>query len=115
VTARRVGAAAITFATAIQSGPVAGQQIPPIGCVRAPKTDGAPWEWNTRVLHSFPPDSPRPIFVGAFRNIEFEVDLWRDSRGVFGELLLAGYEADPPTLRLYGSTFDAATGTISFS
>ena len=114
-TAHRIGAAAVALAAAMHGGRLTAQQTPPPGCVSAPETDGAPWVWNTRVLKSFPPDTPRPAFVGAFRDAEFEVHLWRDSKGVFGELLLAEYEADPPTSRFYDSAFDAATGRISFT
>lgn len=96
--------------------PVA-RQPQPVECRPAAPTDGAPWISNTRILNSFPPDTPKPRFIGAFgdRSLEYELHLWRDARSVFGQVLSPVFEADSPTSRLYDARFDARTGAISFS
>src|SRR5262249_36348613 len=62
-------------------------------------------------------DVPRPSFVGAFgdNNAGHELHLWRDSEGVFGELLSPVLEADSPTSRLYESHLEPGTGAIRFT
>ncbi len=43
-------------------------------------------------------DRPAPLFLGGFAdaNGDYELPLWRDSRGIFGELLHPVLEADSP-------------------
>lgn len=87
-----------------------------LACVPAPADDGAPWEHNTRVLESFPPDNPVPRFLGSFADAAstYRLHMWRDAKGLFGELLSPLLDADSPTSRLYEPRFDAASGTVAF-
>ncbi len=89
----------------------------PLSCVAAPHDDPAPWIWRARILASFPPDTPRPEFLGGFRdkNSRYELHLWRDAQGIFGELLSPILEADSPASRLYDARFDGKTETVSFT
>ena len=88
-----------------------------IPCVPAAQGDTRPWEHNTRVLRSFPPDTPAPRFLGRFShaNQEFELHLWRDSQGVFGQWLSPVLDADSPTSRLYDARFDPKSGSLTFA
>ena len=91
------------------------QEVP--GCVPAAGNDPAPWKWHSRILDSFPPDVPRPVWVGSFADADhryYQLDLWRDSKGVFGEFRNPVLEADSPTSRLYDVKFDPATGALEF-
>ena len=45
----------------------------------------------------------------------YELDLWRDRVGVFGEWVSPVLEQDAPVSRLYDLTFDAKSGAISFA
>jgi hypothetical protein len=85
-------------------------------CVPAPANDSAPWEHNTRVLESFPPDNPVPRFLGSFSDAAsmYRLHVWRDAKGIFGELLSPVLDADSPTSRLYESRFAAASGNVAF-
>jgi hypothetical protein len=89
----------------------------PLPCVRAARDDGKPWEHTSRVLASFPPDTPVPRFLGSFsdRTSDYELHLWRDARGIFGELVSpVSRDGDPPTSRLYEPHFNAASGAFTF-
>jgi hypothetical protein len=57
-------------------------------CTPAARTDTHPWDYKLKVLSSFPWDSPRPRFFGAFRDKtwDYELVLYRDHQGFFGEL-----------------------------
>ena len=85
-------------------------------CVPAPANDSAPWVHKARVLESFPPDNPVPRFLGSFSDAAstYRLHLWRDAKGVFGELLSPVLDADSPTSRLYEPRFDAASGNVAF-
>ena len=85
-------------------------------CIAPPLDDPAPWIWRARILASFPPDAPRPKFLGGFRdkNSQYELHLWRDTPGIFGQLLSPVLEADSPASRLYDAHFDGKTGAIGF-
>src|SRR6266852_5492749 len=93
------------------------QSAAPLACVPARSDDPQPWVHNGRVLASFPPGVPRPQFLGRFRdaNSEHELHIWRDSTGVFGELLSPVLDADSPASRLYDIQFNAKSGALSFS
>lgn len=93
------------------------QGAEPLACVPARNGDPEPWRWNSRVLDSFRPDTPKPEFVGTFRDdrSQYELSLWSDSKGVFGELRSPVLEADSPTSRLYDPHFDLKTGTMDFT
>jgi hypothetical protein len=86
-------------------------------CVAADRNDREPWEHNHRVLAQFPPDEPLPLFMGRFvaPDAWYELDLWRDRVGVFGQWVSPVLDADSPVSRLYGLTFDAKSGAISFT
>lgn len=101
---------------AFASMTTSAQTSEPLACVPADRTDSAPWVWNTRILQSFPPDNPKPRFVGAFRDRDFsyELHLWQDSKGLFGELLYPVLEVDSPTSRIHDATYDAGTKTLRF-
>jgi hypothetical protein len=89
----------------------------PLPCVPASSDDPQPWVHNSRVLGSFPPDVPRPQFLGRFRDSssEHELHLWRDSTGIFGELLSPVLDADSPVSRLYDTHLNAKSGAVSFA
>jgi len=95
----------------------APQGAEPLACVPARSDDPEPWTWNSRILASYRPDTPKPEFVGAFGDdrSQYELSLWRDSKGVFGELRSPVLEADSPTSRLYDPHFDPKTGTVDFT
>ncbi len=103
---------ALLASTGLAAGAMQAQRP---DCVPAGANDPAPWTWNSRILASFPPDDPRPEFVGAYADSGHELQLWRDSNGVFGELLAPVLEADSPASRLYDVRFDPGTGTLAFT
>jgi hypothetical protein len=92
-------------------------QPPPVACAPAAANDPAPWVGNAALLKQFPPEVPRPQFLGAFgdRNQQYEIHLWQDRGGVFGEALHPVLEADSPVSRLYDARFDSRTGALSFA
>jgi hypothetical protein len=93
------------------------QSAAPLPCVPAASDDPQPWVHNSRVLGSFPPDVPRPRFLGRFHdsNSEHELHIWRDSTGIFGEWLSPVLDADSPVSRLYETQFNATSGSLSFA
>lgn len=95
----------------------AAQDARPLACVAAARDDPTPWIWNSRILAAFPSDTPKPEFAGAFGDdrSHHELHLWRDSKGVFGELLSPVLEADSPTSRLYDPHIDLKTGALEFT
>lgn len=99
------------------NGSLGGQSQTPLPCVPAAPNDPEPWRREVEILRSFPPDVPAPSFLGRFKdsNSVHELDVWRDSKGVFGEWLSPVLPADPPTSRLYDLRFDATSGALSFS
>ena len=101
----------------MSAAPATAQSSAPLPCVPAPSGDSQPWVHNSRVLGSFPPDVPRPQFVGRFResNSEHEVHIWRDSTGIFGEWLSPVLDADSPVSRLYDAQFNAKSRALSFT
>jgi len=97
------------------------RQLEPLPCVRPLLSDGTPWETKSRVLRSFPPDTPRPAFVGTFTDARetytietYRLHVWRDSKGIFGEIAYPVLDADSPASRLYDAHFDAKSGALSF-
>lgn len=90
---------------------------PEFPCVRAEKGDSEPWIHNVKVLDSFPPDNPLPRYLGAFRDKdwEYQLILYQDKNGVFGELLSPVLEADSPASVIHETAFDAKSGTLKFS
>jgi len=107
----------LILATGSLTAAATPQRSDPLPCVPAASGDTAPWNWESRILESFPPDTPRPAFAGAFgdKNSLYRLDLWRDSKGIFGELRNPVLEADSPTSRLYDPRFDPKTGAVSFT
>jgi hypothetical protein len=91
-------------------------QRAPLPCTPPTRSDTHPWDYEREVLSSFPWDSPHPRFFGAFRDKtwDYELVLYRDTKGFFGELHSPVLEADSPTSRLYNVAFDAKTGTLQF-
>jgi hypothetical protein len=85
-------------------------------CTPAERSDTHPWDHNYSVLAAFPPDVPLPVFRGRFgdSNRAYELDLWRDRAGVFGQWMSPVLDADSPVSRLYNLTFDAKSGAIRF-
>jgi hypothetical protein len=100
----------------VLAGPAAAQVAGPLPCVPPPATDRTPWVTRARILHSFPADSPLPRFVGGFGDsvAGYELHLWSDKQGLFGELLHPVLDADSPTSRLSAVAFDSSTGTLIF-
>ena len=89
----------------------------PLSCVAAPHDDPAPWIWRARILASFPPDTPRPEFLGGFRdkNSRYELHLWRDARGFSESCRALSWRL---ILRPHDSmtlSFDGKTETVSFT
>ncbi len=97
--------------------PANAQSATGISCIPAAANDPQPWVHNARLLDSFKPDVPKPQFVGQFHDSgsNYELDIWRDALGIFGELASPIVEADSPTSRLYDVQFDAKSGALSFS
>jgi hypothetical protein len=92
-------------------------QTNPLPCTTEGRDPSRPWDHNHKVLDSFPKDDPLPSFVGMFRdrNQDYMLDLYQDSKGVFGELSSPVLDADSPTSRLYDVTFDSRTGSLQFT
>jgi len=99
------------------SGAARAQSPAPLSCVPAAAGDSQPWVHNARVLQSFAPDNPQPRFLGRFAsaNSQYELHIWRDTAGIFGELLSPVLDADSPASRLYNLDFDAKSGALSFT
>lgn len=95
----------------------ASSQPSPLPCTRDGRDPSQPWVHNAKVLESFPRDNPLPRYVGAFRdkNWKYQVILYQDAKGAFGELLTPVLDADSPTSRLYDATFDSRSGALRFS
>lgn len=96
-------------ASLLGMGSLAVQTAAPLACLPADPEDPAPWEHNHRVLSSFPADRPKPQFLGRFSDDDrrYELHLWRDRSGVFGEWLSPVLDADSPVSRPYEVVFDA--------
>ncbi|MDX6288437.1 MAG: hypothetical protein QOH42_236, partial [Blastocatellia bacterium] len=97
-------------------GAVVAQTKPvPLPCAPARKGDTHPWTHNSEVLDSFPKDKSKRN-IGAFRDKHrgYELQIYRDAKGVFGELLSPVLEADSPGSRLYDTSFDLKLGTLRF-
>jgi len=107
----------LALASCLSVGATAAHLPDPLPCVAAPPGDTAPWVWNARVLDSFPPDNPEPRFIGGFGDAKslYQLELWRDSGGIFGELILPSLEADSPSSRLYDARLEDKGGAISFT
>lgn len=92
------------------------RQLEPLPCVRPPLSDGTPWETKSRTLRSFPADTPRPKHIGWFSDTRdtYRLSVWRDSKGIFGEMSYPVLDADSPTSRLYDAHFDEKSGALSF-
>ncbi len=92
-------------------------QITPLPCTLPEEGDTQPWIHKSKVLESFPKDSPLPRFIGTFRdkNWNYMLDLYQDTKGVFGELSNPVLDADSPTSRLYDVAFDSRTSALQFS
>lgn len=89
-----------------------------IPCDPPPAGDSRPWEYRGHVLSLFPRAEPPPKFIGAFMgslpDSEYELHVWQDSKGVFGELLHPVLDQDSPTSRLLDAQFDPKSGALSF-
>lgn len=67
------------------------------------------------------PAEPRPNFLGAFvayspgnRSVRYELHLWEDRRGIFGELLLPVFQPGSPRSRLHYVALNRRTGKFRF-
>jgi hypothetical protein len=91
----------------------------PLHCEPAPVGDSRPWIHTRRVLNSFRPDIPAPRFAGAFAgagpSLDYEIHLWRDSKGIFGELLSPVLDADSSSGQLLDVQFDGKSGRLTFT
>lgn len=89
----------------------------PLRCTKEGRDPSQPWVRNVEILESFPEDNPLPRYVGAFRNKNwsYQVVLYQDAKGIFGELLSPVLDADSPTSRLYDPTLDSRSGALQFS
>lgn len=97
-------------------GVVAAQTKPvPLPCVPAKQGDTRPWNHNTTILDSYSSDNSKR-YIGAFRDKgrNYQLQIYRDLDGVFGELLSPLLEADSPNSRLYDTFFDPKVGTLRF-
>jgi hypothetical protein len=52
--------------------------------------------------------------MGPLPDFEYELHIWQDSKGVFGELLHPVLDADSPSSRLLDVQFDPKSGALSF-
>lgn len=95
----------------------ASPQPTPLPCTKEVRDPSQPWVHDAKVLESFPKDNPLPLYVGAFRDKHwnYQLILFKDAQGVFGELLSPVLEADSPTSRIYKATFDPKSGALQFS
>ena len=93
-----------------------GDQANSVQCTRAKQGDTRPWVHDSEVLSSFPKDNPMPRFVGAFRDKArfYQLQLYSDATGIFGQLSSPLLEADSPTSRLYDVYFDPGKATLRF-
>ena len=96
--------------------PSNSQESTSLPCSRLGADPSKPWEHISKVLDSFPPDNPLPKFVGTFqdKNWNYRLDLYRDSKGVFGEISSPVLEADSPTSQLYEVSFNTTNGSLQF-
>jgi hypothetical protein len=87
----------------------------PLPCMKAKHGDTQPWNHNAAVLDSYPTDKSSR-FLGVFRDKHrnYELEIYRDGDGVFGEFLSPVLEADSPNSRLYDAFFDPNLGTLRF-
>jgi hypothetical protein len=89
-----------------------------IPCEPPPPGDSRPWEYRAHVLSLFPRATPPLRFVGAFigpwPDYEYELHIWQDSKGAFGELLHPVLDADSPISRLLDVQFDPKSGALTF-
>jgi hypothetical protein len=108
----RIGIVISMFVVAFTGGAIAQ----PLPCEPASPKDVAPWDHNSAVLSSFPPSVPPPVYVGDFKDEaeDYWLDIWRDERGVFGQLSHPVFEADSPTSRLYDVVGDRRMKQLSF-
>jgi hypothetical protein len=95
----------------------AALQTTPLPCTTEQRDPSRPWVHNSESIDSFPKDDPLPRFMGTFRDKDqnYMLDLYQDSKGIFGELSSPVLDADSPTSRLYDVTFDSRTGALHFS
>lgn len=91
-------------------------QTNPLPCTTEGRDPARPWDHNSKVLDSFPKDDPLPVFVGTFRDAKksYGLDIYRDSKGIFGQLSSPVLDADSPTSRLYDTSFDSKSGSLIF-
>lgn len=89
----------------------------PARCEAAAPNDSEPWIHNARILSAYPPASPLPRFLGAFGNSAktFELQLWQDRDGVFGQLLHPVLDADSPSSVLHQASWNPKTGQARFT
>jgi hypothetical protein len=99
------------------SAAVRAQSTGSASCEPAAVGDSQPWVHNARVLDSFPPDNPPPRFLGRFAsaNSQYELHIWRDSAGIFGEFLSPVLDTDSPSSRLYNVHFDPKSDALNFT
>lgn len=95
------------------TGVTAFGQLP---CTRAEPNDPQPWVHKLKVFDSFPKSAHPPVFIGEFRDKDwnYQVELYKDENGIFGEILSPVLQADSPVSRLYAVTFDEKTGNMTF-
>ena len=106
-----------TFVEDGYSNLLADKDKPKSLCVKAKQDDSQPWIHNLEVLNSFPQDNPLPRYLGAFRDKDwnYQLILYQDAKGVFGNLLSPVLDADSPTSVIYDTTFDSQSGMLKFS
>ena len=104
----------IAFISCLWSGICLAQT--PLPCTPPGRNDTHPWDYKLKVLSSFPWDSPHPRFFGAFRDksLDYELVLYQDAKGFFGQLHSPVLEADSPTSRLYSVNFDPKRSALKF-
>ena len=92
---KTASATAGSAAASVANGDADNPQDDPV-CVPAPSNDPEPWKWNSRILDSCPPDVPRPAWAGAFGDARqlYQLDLWQDLKGIFGDFRKPVLEAD---------------------
>lgn len=91
--------------------------LEPARCEAAAPSDNEPWIHSARILRAYPPAYPLPRFLGAFGDSSktFELQLWLDRDGVFGELLHPLLDADSPSSRLYQASWNPKSGQVRFT
>jgi len=109
---------AVVYVSTI-SGTAQGQALPssPLPCTTEKRDPTQPWVHNAAVLSSFPKDKPLPRYIGAFRDRRrvYQIVLFEDGKGIFGELLSPVLDADSPTSRLYDAHYKKPSGVLDFS